>query len=107
MASDAVTDCTVETVAQQREEDTPPVKQVSSVLSMSYCRPVMSLCSNYLVTNMFCPQQLLEDVDSRMATLSDKINLCNRVLENLKDLSDLVVVSFLLPAFRHVIYYRL
>ncbi|KAM7383159.1 hypothetical protein PAMP_002838 [Pampus punctatissimus] len=61
MASDTVTDCTVETAAQRREEGTPPV------------------------------EQLLKDVDGRLVTLSDKINLCNRVLEDLKDLSDLVV----------------
>ncbi|KAM7383160.1 hypothetical protein PAMP_002838 [Pampus punctatissimus] len=91
MASDTVTDCTVETAAQRREEGTPPVEQVSPFLSMSYCRPVMCLCSIYLVTNMVCPQQLLKDVDGRLVTLSDKINLCNRVLEDLKDLSDLVV----------------
>lgn len=83
----SVTDCTIETVVQQKEEGIPPVKQVRHCLQIK----TVSLCSNCLVTRMFRPLQLLEEVDSRLMTLSEKITMCDRVLEDLKDLGDLVV----------------
>lgn len=55
---------------------------------------------NYLETNIFCPPQLLEDVDGRLVILSDKISLCDKVLEDLKALSDLVVSSLSPPQIR-------
>ncbi|CAK6964368.1 hypothetical protein E3U43_020351 [Scomber scombrus] len=58
------TDCPTEAVVQQKEEGIPPVKQ------------------------------LLEEVDGRLVTLSEKITMCDRVLEDLKDLGNLVRKSF-------------
>lgn len=42
---------------------------------------------------MFPPPQNLEDVEVRLVTLSERITLCNRVLNDLKDLGDVLVVS--------------
>ncbi|CAK6964369.1 hypothetical protein FQN60_017127 [Scomber scombrus] len=53
------TDCPTEAVVQQKEEGIPPVKQ------------------------------LLEEVDGRLVTLSEKITMCDRVLEDLKDLEEI------------------
>lgn len=42
---------------------------------------------------LFCPSQDLEDVKDRLVTISEQLDLCQSVLNDLKDLSDLLVVS--------------
>lgn len=48
------------------------------------CKPVTPVCG---------PPQTMAPVENRLVTLTDKIILCNRLLNDLKDLSDVLVVS--------------
>ncbi|TMS11358.1 hypothetical protein E3U43_020351 [Larimichthys crocea] len=61
MASDTVTGCPENTMTLQTDEDVSPV------------------------------QQDLEDVKDRLVTISEQLDLCQSVLNDLKDLSDLLV----------------
>lgn len=39
------------------------------------------------------PAQTLDDVDARLASVSDQMNLCTAVLSDLKELGDVLVVG--------------
>lgn len=68
------------------EEQVSPIGQVGNDPTLGSCtclQPVTSVSS----------AQTLEDVVSRLTSLPDKINLCNVVLSDLRDLSDILVVG--------------
>lgn len=80
------TEATENSVTILDEEQVSPIRQVGSDPTLGTCtclQPVTSVSS----------AQTLEDVDSRLTSLSDKINLCNVVLSDLKDLNDILVVG--------------
>ncbi len=61
--------------------------------SDSVCRSNISWL--FVQTNILLLPQDLEEVEDRLMTLSERVTLCNRVLNDLKDLSDVLVVSSL------------
>lgn len=82
-----VTDCTENAMSPRADESVRPLKQV---------RPDFEIfdgCLCKLVTKVVRPPQTMDDVENGLVTLSDKMTLCNRVLNDLKDLSDVLVVS--------------
>lgn len=70
---------------------------------MAFQRPdrseTMSILSCSVEINgltRFIPLQLLQDVENRLVTLSEKITMCDKVMNDLKHLKDVLVVSFFL-----------
>lgn len=68
------------------EEQVSPVAEVRS-------DPTLLTCTCFQPVTVVSSAQPLEDVDSRLTSLSDKINLCNVVLSDLKDLRDILTVG--------------
>ncbi|KAK2909991.1 hypothetical protein Q8A73_007706 [Channa argus] len=65
-----------------------------SVVSKSVCETVTGCTADTITrradSGVSVSQQLLQDVNDRLVALSEKITMCNQVLDDLKNLSDVL-----------------
>lgn len=75
------------------EEAVSPIDQVKSDPAPEPFLFFYFLKKTVPPTDCVLPAQTLDDVDARLTSLSDQMNLCTAVLSDLKELGDVLVVG--------------